>query len=122
MARIVRPSTRPRTRPPHVGAKQLAPRRACSPQSQKQAATPGDTACAAMASPARRPLTARAGNRRFGLPSARRSHTKAPYRIDLLGETLRPPNCPGRARTVPAAVKVRAPAHEDVGGAEPERA
>jgi hypothetical protein len=43
------------------------------------------------------PSPARAGNRRFGLLSAQRTHTKAPYKPDLLW----PLNRPGRARTVP---------------------
>ena len=46
------------------------------------------------------PTSARAGNRRFGLLRARRAHTKAPYKPDLLWETLRALNRPGRARTV----------------------
>ena len=60
--------------------------------------------CAARAPPhrrlRRRRRTARVGNRRFGLLSALRSHTKAPYKIDLLWETLRVLKRPGRARTV----------------------
>jgi hypothetical protein len=43
---------------------------------------------------------ARAGNRRFWLLSALRAHTKMPYKIDLLWETLRALKHPGRARTV----------------------
>jgi hypothetical protein len=34
-------------------------------------------------------VTARAGNRRFGLLSALRPHTKAPYKMDFHRETLR---------------------------------
>ena len=48
-------------------------------------------------------LPARAGNHRFGLLSALRAHTKAPYKPDLLWETRRALNCPGRARTVKPA-------------------
>jgi hypothetical protein len=40
--------------------------------------------------------TARAGNRRFGLLSTLPSHTKAPYKKDLLWKTLRALNRPGR--------------------------
>jgi hypothetical protein len=43
--------------------------------------------------------TARAGNRRFGLFSALRAHTKAPYQTDSLWKTRRALNRPGRART-----------------------
>ena len=43
--------------------------------------------------------TARAGNRRKGLLRALRTHTKAPYKPDLLRETLRALKRPGRART-----------------------
>jgi hypothetical protein len=46
---------------------------------------------------------ARAGNRRFWLLSALCAHTKVPYKPDLLWETLRALNCPGRARTVSRA-------------------
>jgi hypothetical protein len=35
----------------------------------------------------------------FGLLSALRAHTEAPYRTDLLWETRRALNRPGRART-----------------------
>jgi hypothetical protein len=45
-------------------------------------------------------MTARAGNRRYWLISALRSHTKAPYKIDSLREPLRPREHPGRARTL----------------------
>jgi hypothetical protein len=45
--------------------------------------------------------TARDGNRRFGPLSALRTHTKAPYKMDFNGKTLRALNRPGRARTVP---------------------
>jgi hypothetical protein len=45
--------------------------------------------------------TARARNRRFGMLSAQRAHTKAPYKRGLLCETLRALNRPGgRARAV----------------------
>jgi hypothetical protein len=44
-------------------------------------------------------MTARAGNHRFGLLSALRAHTKAPYKNDLLRETLRALNRPRMART-----------------------
>ena len=40
-----------------------------------------------------------AGNRRFWLLSAARTHTKAPRKNDLLWETRRPLKRPGRART-----------------------
>jgi hypothetical protein len=43
--------------------------------------------------------TAQAGNRRFGILSALRTQTKAPYKTDLLWETPRALNRPGRART-----------------------
>jgi hypothetical protein len=46
--------------------------------------------------------TAPAGNRRFWLSSRLRAHTKAPYKTDLLWETLRVLNRPGRARTAAA--------------------
>ena len=45
-------------------------------------------------------LPARAGNHRFWLLSTPRAHTKAPYKSDLLRETLRSLKRPGRARTV----------------------
>ena len=38
--------------------------------------------------------SARAGNRRFGPPSAPRAHTKAPYKMDFLWKTLMPLNRP----------------------------
>jgi hypothetical protein len=59
----------------------------------------------APASPSDWPLSssARAGNRRFWLLSALRAHTKAPYKTDLLGKTLRAFSRPGRSRTVEAA-------------------
>ena len=44
--------------------------------------------------------TARAGNRRFGLVSALRAHTKAPYRTDLLREMLRALKRPARGGPV----------------------
>ena len=50
----------------------------------------------------RRWRTARAGNRRFSRLSARRAHTKPPYKPDLTRETLRPLKRPWRARTVAA--------------------
>ena len=51
-------------------------------------------------SQARRSATARAGNRRFWMLSALRTHTKAPYKTDSLWRTLMTLKCPGRARTV----------------------
>jgi hypothetical protein len=47
---------------------------------------------------------ARAGNRRFRLLSALRTHTKAPYKMDLNKKTLRALNRPWAARTVAAAL------------------
>jgi hypothetical protein len=47
---------------------------------------------------------ARAGNRRFGSLSTRRTHTNAPYKNDLLWETLRALHHPRRAWTVTAEV------------------
>jgi hypothetical protein len=43
---------------------------------------------------------ARAGNRRFGLVSALRAHTKAQYKPDVLWRTRRALDRPGRARTI----------------------
>ena len=60
--------------------------------------------------------TARARNRGFGLLSLLRAHTKLPYRTDLLGETLRALNRPGRARTGREEGHGRAAVHEDGGG------
>ena len=51
--------------------------------------------------------TARAENRRFWLLSARCAHTKAPHETDLLLETQRALNRPGRARTAEPAVAFR---------------
>ena len=51
-------------------------------------------------SPSANLTTAQAGIRGFGLLSALRTHTTAPYKTDLLWETLRALNRPGRARTV----------------------
>ena len=61
-------------------------------------------ATAASCSATCRRYSARAGNRRFWWVSALRAHTKAPYESELLGETLRPLNRPGRARTVDLGV------------------
>ena len=47
-----------------------------------------------------RPDLPRAGNRHLWLLSALRAHTKAPWKTDLLWETLRVLNRPERARTV----------------------
>jgi hypothetical protein len=46
------------------------------------------------------PLTARAGNCRFGPLSALRAHTKAPYKMGFHRKTLRALNRPEAARTV----------------------
>ena len=43
---------------------------------------------------------ARAGNRRFRLLSALRTHTKAPYKMDFHRNTRMPLNRPWAARTV----------------------
>jgi hypothetical protein len=51
--------------------------------------------------------TARAGNRRFGQLGALRAHTKAPYKTDLDGKTLRPLNRPGRAGRDAVALRRR---------------
>jgi hypothetical protein len=50
----------------------------------------------------------RAGNRRFGLLSNLRTHTNAPYKINLLVKMLRALNCPGRAWTVASAMAIPA--------------
>ena len=50
-------------------------------------------------SPRRRWRTARAENRRFGLLSGLRAHTKTPGKNGLIWETLRALNRPGRAQT-----------------------
>ena len=55
--------------------------------------------------------TGRAGNRHFCLSSALCAHTKAPYKTDLLWETLRALNRPGRARTVSRPVAFCPAAH-----------
>ena len=47
--------------------------------------------------------SARAGNRRFSPLSARRAHTKSPYKTDLHRKTLRALNSPRAARTVSEA-------------------
>jgi hypothetical protein len=44
---------------------------------------------------------------RFGMLSALRAHTKAPYKTDLLWKTLRALNRPWAARTVPQALHDR---------------
>ena len=60
---------------------------------------------------------ARAGNSRFGLLIALRAHTKAPYKTNLLWETLRARNRSGGART---AAEVRAePGVSDLRGHPP---
>ena len=51
--------------------------------------------------------SARAGNRRFARLSVARAHKKAPYKTEVLGETLRVLISPGRARADPE----RAAAH-----------
>ena len=54
---------------------------------------------AAAGSPPASARTAQAGNRRLCMLSVLRAHTKAPYKPDLLWETLPALNRPGRART-----------------------
>ena len=58
--------------------------------------------------------SARAGYRRFWPLSAPRAHTKAPYKPDLLWETLRSLNRHGRARTDMEDLLVRHLAHNGV--------
>jgi hypothetical protein len=65
------------------------------------------------ASPA--PGTARAGNRRFSPLSALCAHTKASHKPDLLWNTLRRVNSPGRARTVLVSLKSQLPASARAG-------
>jgi hypothetical protein len=69
-------------------------------------------------------ITARAGNRQFGLLSALRAHTKTPHQTDSLWETLRARKRPGRAQTVgrEPALRVRRLADEQGPDALPQRA
>jgi hypothetical protein len=60
--------------------------------------------------------TARAGNRRFWLLSTLHTHAKAPYKNNLLWETLRALNHPGKAQTGEDAVRDRA--HVDCPGSK----
>jgi hypothetical protein len=70
-----------------------------------------DSAFIAAFQPCAHPLTARAANRRFGLLRALRTHTKAPYKPDLLWETLRALNSPAKARTISIRNGVRKSLH-----------
>ena len=69
-------------------------------------------------------LTVRAGNRRFARLSALRAlraPPKAPYKTDLLWETLRALNRPERARTVDDRAARGDAVDRDVHGADPQR-
>ena len=67
---------------PHAGPRAARRRRTCQ--------------CPSSAQPS---ITARAGNRRFWLPSAQRAHTEALHKTNLLWETPRTLDRRGRART-----------------------
>ena len=58
--------------------------------------------------------SARAGNRRVRWLSTLRAHTTAPYKLDLLWETLRALNRPRQARAVRLQLEERV-AREEIG-------
>ena len=94
---------------PSAMATATSRRRAIEPGSFRSCARPtaAERSSPLRFSPARRlpagetvqSLSARAGNRHFGSPSALRPHTNAPYNCSLRWNMLRVVDRPGRART-----------------------